>query len=211
MQQYRTAINPERLEKFAGKLGLTVASLNRLQIGWAFDKNAWAFPMVNAEGELQGIRLRAADGSKFAVSGGREGLFVPADLPSAGMLLFCEGPTTCAALLDMGFDVIGRPSCMSGVDHVLAVLLRRHRGDVVIVSDNDEAKDRPDGSVWYPGQEGAARLAQQILPLCRSVKIIAPAFHKDARDWKAAGATLAVVSAVIKAASYIRKDQNHDR
>lgn len=206
MKQYRTAINSERLDKLAAGLGLTVASLNRLGIGWAYDKSAWALPMRNAAGDLMGIRLRSAEGRKFSVAGGHEGLFVPTGISNTNTLLFCEGPTTCAALLDLGFDVVGRPSCMGGVDQVRDLLTQNARREVVVVGDRDEAKPRPDGSTFRPGQDGATRLAQAIGPLCRSLKIILPPFVKDARDWKAAGATHAVVQAVINSANYVRKE-----
>ena len=205
MRGYRTAINPDKLERLAAVLGVTVASLNRLGIGWAFDRNAWAFPMTGEGGELLGVRLRRDDGRKFSITGGHEGLFIAADLPLVGPLVFCEGPTSAAALLDLEFQAIGRPSCMGGVGLVCDLIERRGRVDVVIFGDRDEAKPRPDGSVWFPGQDGAKRLAQEILPLCRSVKVILPPFHKDARDWKKAGATRGMVEAVIKAANYARK------
>lgn len=206
MRQYRSAVNAERLERLSEVLGVSVASLERLGIGWAFDKNAWAFPLTNADGGLLGIRLRCDNGRKFSVTGGHEGLHIPDGLADGGMILFCEGPTDCAALLDLGFCAVGRPSCMGSVELVRGVLNRGARRDVVILADNDAPKTRPDGSTWRPGPEGAARLAQDVLSVARSVKVVMPPFCKDAREWKAAGATKAVVDAVIRAARYVRKD-----
>lgn len=202
MSRYRTATNPERLVRLAAGLGLTVESLKRLDIGWADDKDAWAFPMVDPRGVLMGIRLRREDGRKFAVTGGHEGLFIPKGL-ARGTLLLCEGPTSCAALLDLGFNAVGRPSCMSGVE-LVKVLVSERRCDVVIFGDRDGAKARPDGSTWHPGQDGARRLAQEILPMARSVKVVIPPAHKDPRDWKKAGATHQVIESVISAANYVR-------
>jgi hypothetical protein len=81
--------------------------------------------------------------------------------------------------------------------------LRAKRRDVIVMSDNDEPKQRPDGSVWFPGQEGASRLANRIKPLVRSVKVCHPPCHKDIRAWKIAGATRPVVMAIIKNARYV--------
>lgn len=80
---------------------------------------------------------------------------------------------------------------------LIVEFLKGHRRDVVIMSDRDEAKERPDGSVFYPGQEGAAILAKAILPVVRSVKIVKPPFCKDVRAWLNAGATHEAVEAVI--------------
>jgi hypothetical protein len=204
-ESYRTSVNPERLTRFADSMGLTVESLRRLRTGWAHDRAAWTFPMQNATGAVTGIRLRLEDGRKLSVTGGREGLFVPDALDPAGPLLMCEGPTSCAALLDMGFAAVGRPSCSGGVE-LVRVFLHAHRRDVVILGDHDSAKPRPDGSSFYPGQDGAARLAREVVGVCRSLKVIVPPNAKDARDWKRAGATRAVVEAVIRAVNYVRRE-----
>jgi len=116
--------------------------------------------------------------------------------------MICEGPTDCAALLDMGFDAIGRPSCMGGVEHIVEFLKGRRR-DVIIVADRDEPKHRPDGSVWFPGQEGAVRLCKAIQPLVRTLKVIKPPFHKDVREWYRAGATRANVETIIKNTRFV--------
>jgi hypothetical protein len=116
--------------------------------------------------------------------------------------IICEGPTDCAALLDMGFDALGRPSCQGGVDHIIEFLKGRRR-EVVIMADKDPPKKRPDGSVWFPGQEGAARLAQAIRPFVRTLKIAKPPFHKDIRDWYRAGATRAIIESVIKSTRFL--------
>ena len=67
-------------------------------------------------------------------------------------------------------------------------LIQGPRRDVVIMADRDPPKQRPDGSIWLPGQEGAARLSRAIRPFVRTVKIIKPPFHKDARARHRAGA-----------------------
>lgn len=205
-RQYRTALSPGRLGSFATSMGLSVPSLLRLDIGWSAKRELWTFPMVDAYGVIRGFRTRNAAGEKKAVMGGREGIFLPTGLGQAGPLLLCEGPTSCAALLDLGFDAIGRPSCNSGGDIVIDYLKVGPKRDVVVFGDHDEAKTRPDGSKFFPGQDGAERLASRLVAerVCRSVKVLVPPLCKDARDWKLAGATRTVIEATIRPQPYWR-------
>ena len=183
------AVQPEALQQLADKLGLTVTSLARLGTGWSVEHRAWAFPMRDASGLVKGIRLRLPDGRKLSVRGGHEGLFIPADLPSGESLLICEGPTDTAALLDLGFPAVGRPSCLGGV-RLLVDLVHRHKPpEVVIVADGDS-----------PGRRGAEALAAVLVAHVPRVRVIEPpAGIKDARGWKQHGATSADVQAVIDA------------
>jgi hypothetical protein len=177
-EDYRTAVNPARLRWLARELGVSVESLERLGIGWAYDSGAWSFPMRDAGGRIVGIRLRLPNGRKFAVTGGREGLFVPIGLPDQlYLLLICEGPTDTAAILDLGFVVVGRPSCCGGTSHLIKLIDRLRPGQVCIVADADE-----------PGQRGARSLASTLATHQRPVRIVTPpAGVKDARAWKQSG------------------------
>jgi phage/plasmid primase-like uncharacterized protein len=114
---FRRSYNPNRLDRFAAELGVSMNSLLRLSVGWSEDHDAWTFPMRNANGKVVGIRLRRPDGRKVSVTGGHEGLFIPRgrDLYPGEPLLIAEGPTDTAALLDLNFMAIGRPSCTGGV------------------------------------------------------------------------------------------------
>lgn len=189
-EQYRAAIHPAHLQCLANTLRLSAASLQRLGIGWAFDSGAWAFPMTNAASKVLGIRLRLPSGRKIAVTGGREGLFIPADLPQGGELLITEGPTDCAALLDLGFAAVGRPCCAGGVRLLVELVKARKPLDVVIVADADE-----------PGQRGADALASVLVLYVPRLRIITPPNGiKDARAWKQAGVTAAVLRTSIDAA-----------
>jgi 5S rRNA maturation endonuclease (ribonuclease M5) len=181
---------PDVLRRFGGQLGVSALSLRRLCVGWSPRHGAWLFPMSDAAGNVVGIRLRLPNGRKLAVKGGREGLFLPSDLPDGRRLLVCEGPTDAAALLDLGFSAVGRPSCSGGTRHLVGLLRRLAVPEVVIVADADA-----------PGQAGAERLAAALVAYCPAVKVITPpAPHKDARAWKKAGATAADVLALIDAA-----------
>ncbi|HUW21031.1 MAG TPA: toprim domain-containing protein [Sedimentisphaerales bacterium] len=190
-QYVENLINIDRL---ANELGVSIRSLERLDTGW---NGNITFPMRDGRERIIGIRIRGSKG-KWCVEGSRQGLFWPEGVYSGSdwPLVICEGPTDCAALLDMEFDVIGRPSCMGGTEHIIEFLKGRRR-DVIIMADKDPPKERPDGSVWFPGQEGAARLSKAILPFVRSLRIIKPPFFKDIREWHKAGATKEAVVAVI--------------
>ena len=146
--------------------------------------------MRNAAGQIVGIRLRLDSGRKLAVRGGKEGLFVPSDLKPRGRLMIGEGPTDTAALLDLGFQAVGRPSCSGGVRHAVALLQRLQPAEVVVVADADE-----------PGQRGAEALAGRLLAYVPAARLITPPpGMKDARQWKLNGATWAEVQATIDAA-----------
>lgn len=191
----RCVENLRHIDKLAHELGVSICSLKRLEAGWKDGHTT--FPMRNGRERIIGIRLRGAKG-KWCVPGSRQGLFWPEGVYSGSdyPLVICEGESDCAALLTMGFDAIGRPSCLGGVNHIIEFLKGRRR-DVIIMADKDEPKERPGGSVWRPGQEGALRLSKAIRPLVRNLKIINPPFHKDVRDWYNAGATRETILAVI--------------
>jgi len=198
-----------QLARLAGSLGVTPYSLFRLAAGWSPDRHCWSFPMTDAAGRVLGIRLRRPDGRKLAVRGGREGLFVPAGLAAAGgRLLVCEGPTDTAALLDLGFAAVGRPSCTGGVKLLVELVGQRQPAEVVIVADGDQ-----------PGQRGANALAVSLAAYVPGVRIITPPVGiKDARAWRQAGATAADVAVAIDAApvrrltiSTSRKGRRHER
>lgn len=184
------------LNRFAEALSVTPESLRRLRVGWSPTHRAWSFPMVDASGAVLGIRLRSGNGDKFSVSGGHHGLHVPNDLGNPMQLVLSEGPTDCAALLDLGFTAVGRPSCRGATQFTCDLVKQLNPQLVIIVADNDEIKR--DGR--RPGIEGATQLAKR-LALRTCVKIIMPPTGiKDARAWKSAGATASDVTAIINAA-----------
>lgn len=176
---YRDCLDPVQLGELARSLGLSVEALTALGVGWSTHYSSWSFPMVNADGAVVGIRLRRPNGSKFAVTGGREGLFLPATDPTEPRLLVCEGPTETAALLDLGFRaMVGRPSCTGGVKLLVELVQRRRPGEVVIVADGDE-----------PGRRGADNLASVLLAFVPVVRVVVPKQHKDVREFVRAGGT----------------------
>ncbi len=200
-----------RLSHLAELLSTPVDALRRLGAAWADRYNAWAFPMRDPIGEVIGIRLRSETGDKWAVKGSRQGLFIPDGQVADTMteIWFCEGPTDAASLLGAGIYAVGRPSCAGGHDLVLPLAVGR---DVVILADHDEPKNRPDGTTWRPGEDGANRLAAAMFGKVKSVKVIRPPFAKDARQWINAGASGSVIRSAARHSWYWRpKDQPGQR
>lgn len=192
--RYQDAVELGHLNRFASGLGLGTSSLRHLSIGWC--GWAWSFPMCDGSGAVRGIRLRKPDGQKLAVRGSREGLFVARGLEQVSRLLVCEGPTDTAALLDLGLDALGRPSCGGGSRLVLDFVRAVRPEEVVVVADADG-----------PGQRGAESLLARLLPVVPNVRILhPPGGVKDARDWKRRGANRDKVERAIEESPIRRLD-----
>lgn len=196
--RYQRAVDLDRLAALAERLGLTPNSLRRFAVGWSDWHRAWSFPMRDAAGGIIGIHLRRPDGTKLAVRGSRQGLFLPADLdpthldPNQGKrLLIGEGLTDAAALVDMDMPwAVGRPSCTSALNLVAEYCRTQQPEDVVIVADGDP-----------PGQRGAGNLAAVLLCYVAQVRVITPPTGiKDMRVWFQSGATRADLDTAIHVA-----------
>lgn len=169
----RLASNPRLLKQLSKNLGLPESALRALGVGWSSRWHAFTFPMFDASGNVVGIRLRNLTGRKWAVSGSRNGLFIPREIRKKNRLLICEGPTDCAALLSLGFWCIGRPDCTSCVRHVLNFIKIHEPKEVVVFSDRDEQ-----------GVRGASILASTLCLHLPCVRVVTPPnFAKDAREW----------------------------
>jgi DNA primase len=173
-------MSTDRLARLARHLGVFDETLRLLRVGWSHEHGAFSFPMHDALGAVVGIRLRKPDGSKFSVRGGREGLFFSTSpnplCIDPTVLLVVEGPTDCAAGMDMGFECIGRPSCTGSVQTLIDLLVLRKFDRVVIVADADG-----------PGWTGADTLARRIIEqvVVRRVRVLPPPDQqKDLRQWK---------------------------
>lgn len=187
-QRYRQALGEKQAIDLSDKLGISIDSLIHIGAGWCEESRAFSFPMYNEQQVVVGIRLRKLDGPKFAVSGSKNGLFIPLDLHADSRVFILEGPTDTAAMLDLGFDAIGRPSCSSCVAMTRVWVESRRIDEIVIVSDRDEPKPHPTRGMWTPGQEGTKVLADELKKVA-SVKVIMPPSGKDARQWLRDGAT----------------------
>lgn len=169
-----SAITAPLLENAARKLKVTQGALRTMQIGWSDHWNAYTFPMRNAVTEqIIGIRTRTIDGAKFALTGSRQGYFMPEGQERTDIVFVCEGPTDCAALVGEGLEAIGRASCV----HKSADLHERLRGrNIAIVADNDDV-----------GIHGALSLAKSMEFMAQVVVMSPPKGIKDAREWISLG------------------------
>jgi len=167
----RRQAGPDLLKYLSADLGVTEKSLDLLSIGYSATKDAFSFPMTRHRKRFLGIRYRTKDGSKFAQKGSKQGLFIPTSFTRAKAVVVCEGPTDTAAMLDLGFNAIGRASCNSG--HRLVAELTDGI-PMAILADNDG-----------PGDFGAKQL-QRKMP---HAVIIQPGKYKDAREWVRSGCT----------------------
>lgn len=183
-----------KVDALAASLGVSPASLHEIGCAWSSSCNAFAFPMRDGGGKIVGVRLRNETGEKWAVKGSKVGLFHADELSAApaGIAYICEGPTDTAAALTLGLWAVGRAACLGQADQLKSMLKGYGVRKVVIISDHDEAKERPDGSAWYPGQDGARKLAKELgMPH----KILIPP-AKDLRAWLRDGATSAAFACI---------------
>jgi len=148
--------------------------------------------MVDEEGRVVGISLRAPDGAKYAVKGGHHGLFVPTGLSPDQRLLVCEGQSDTATCLDLGYQAIGRAGANSTVKTACAVVQRLRPSELVVVGDRDEV-----------GQRGAKEISAALAALRVVRVILPPAGIKDIREWKRRGARATDVDAAIAAAPQV--------
>lgn len=159
-QQFQRNCVGDLLNRISIRLGVSGKSLIKVGIGYCPEHDAYTFPMFDGDGKVIGIRMRNDEGAKWALRGSRGGIFIP-DCEINPIALICEGPTDTAALLEMGFYAIGRPSCNSGGEQIKACLKRLGIRRCVIVSDNDQLKQFGNREA-RPGVEGAMRLKKEI-------------------------------------------------
>lgn len=176
----------------AKALGLPLAALNALPIGWWPERRwwnpetrqaegapgCWTFPECDAQSRIVGVGLRWPTGRKGQLAGGRRGLTLPEGWRErADPVLIAEGPSDVLAGTCIGLNVIGRPSNRGGVE-LLTHVCRERR--VVILGENDR---KADGR--WPGRDGAAAVAEKLATAWeRPVPIaLPPDGAKDLRDW----------------------------
>ena len=182
MHRWRGQTSQDALGALATELGVSLHSLNNLGAAWASEHNAWAFPMFDEQARPIGIRLRYLNGDKKAVTGSRQGLFIP-EMQIPSDVYCCEGPTDTAAMLTVGLYAIGRPSCSGGGDMLCDLIAQNRIKRVTIVADHDD-----------PGIEGAVKLQKRLRVPSRI--FVTPC--KDFRQFVKAGATKEVVTAITK-------------
>ena len=178
-ERYQRAMTADGYRVLANTLGLSVASLQLLGVGWDGSRSCWTIPMRNANGDCVGIRTRGIDNDKRSVFGSDgNGLFFAPGQLSNDSLIICEGPSDAAALVDCGFaSTVGRPSCKLGNQYIVAILKRLRPKALLLIPDNDQA-----------GLSGFSALANDIIqanaiPLIRLDALTPPKGTNDIRDW----------------------------
>lgn len=208
MERYQRCVMTEDINRLAHKLGVTAYSLRALGAGIR-DKNTWAFPMRNAANEIVGIRLRTDSGLKFAVTGSHQGLFIPqvesifSSPASPDTVFLPEGPTDTAAALTLGLYAIGRPSANGGIYELVAAIKRRRFKRAVIIADNDEDKERDDGSHFNPGFDGATTLMAHMPIPCTVLALPA----KDIRKYVVSGGTSELIESLLNQSMWSKPNE----
>lgn len=183
----------------AEKLGVTLASLEALQVGRGHDyqgREYAAFPSRDEYGRVIGIVRRYADGAKKTLAGtSNSGVFAPNEWwAPMGPIYLVEGASDTAALLSQELAVIGRPSNTGGYERIDAMLARRADWrKVVVIGENDFKPERFEepgkcrtkcpGCAWcWPGKYGAMELTNKLRSR-KAVWIMPPSGIKDTREW----------------------------
>lgn len=151
-----------------------------------YDGEAIVMPMFDAEMNIIGLIKRYHDGAKKFVPNSKLGIFDDHRNIYSHTLVICEGFTDTATAWSLNVPqckVIGRASCNSGHDYVLAVAKRFKPHNIRIIADNDE-----------PGIEGARDLCKMLCGESpetvggKSIQVMAPPkIYKDLRKWKQSG------------------------
>lgn len=184
--KWKANTKPAQIIEFAGKLSLDAMALHLIGCAYSEEGRFWAFPMRNGQGGIIGIRQRFLNGKKSSVTGSKAGLFFdPLLQATTEEFLICEGVSDCAAAMSVGFNAIGRPSCNGQEDMVNDFVKKYRVRKAVIISDNDDMKERPGGNHFYPGQDGAIKL--QVMMKIPSVIAVTPG--KDLRGMIENGAS----------------------
>lgn len=164
-------------EKESERLGVSVASLDALRVGYGADKGSGrafsSWPARDDRGRVVGIVRRYDDGSKKSVKGGSVGLFYALDwIKGKGPVFIVEGGSDTAAGITAGLRVIGRPSNLGGGAAVRKMI--QGKGLRVVVVGEYDAKPDKRGlcqgcpkecegcGVCFPGKYGAIRVAAEI-------------------------------------------------
>lgn len=166
----------------AQHLGVAVASLEKLRVGWNFAGRFWSFPERDATGQIIGITRRFENGNKKRLAGCQAGLTYADNWDEgAGPILLPEGGSDTAAGLTIGLCVVGRPSNYTGIDQLVGLLERVPlERKIIVVAERDQKENGR-----WPGRDGAISTATQIAAaLDRSIAwSLPPDDAKDMRAW----------------------------
>lgn len=203
IREWRAITKTFQFQLLADELGVLVEAVVAIGAAWAQPHNAWAFPMRDGHGETIGIRLRNQKGQKWAVTGSRQGIFLPNPEVKVQQVAFVpEGPTNVMAGLSLGLFTIGRPNGAVGVDHLKVACKRLGIFRAAIVADNDPLKQL--GTRFgHPGIEYAQKVKRELG--LNSIIWQPTGDLKDMRDFLKAGGTRAMIEAQMKDRIWSRK------
>ena len=171
---------PEKIEELAISLGVSVNSLQELQVAWSEPDGCWLFPERDHQKRIIGLLKRFPDGSKRSISDGKRGLYIPTSFSvRKSEIIVVEGGSDTAAGLTLGWNVVGRASATDGVSQLIP-LLKSAEGKVCVLGDNDPKRD---GS--WPGLRGAETAAELLNAALRTDVVVnnPPMKFKDLREW----------------------------
>lgn len=184
--------------ELAQTLGVSVAALESLWVGWGYDREPWwSFPERSPRGGIVGIVRRYKDGRKKMIQHGTHGLYYSAMWATTrGPVYIPEGGSDTAALITIGLPAIGRPSCRGGVGMLASMLGPRMNKLIIVVGEMDLNIERrgkvavcPKNCggcpVCWPGLFGARDTARALSArINRKVRwTMPPKGCKDVRDW----------------------------
>jgi hypothetical protein len=182
MREWQAETNSVQIDQLADSLGVSAQSLLDIGCAWATPHRAYAFPMFDGFGNCLGIRLRASDGKKWAVTGSRSGIFMPST-PVNGRAMIVEGPTDCASGITLGFWTVGKPNCACGHEEIKTAFNRLGVRHTICVADNDT-----------PGINGAKKMMQALnIP---AVSFVPPC--KDLRQFLQLGGTKEMILSTVQ-------------
>jgi DNA primase len=107
-----------------------------------------------------------------------------------GRLWIVEGATDAAAMLSLGFDVVGVPSAGGAIELVTELARRILPQEIAILADGDNA-----------GRRGAERIADALMIVAPCRIVSPPQGIKDARAWVVSGVSRAAIESAANVAS----------
>lgn len=181
MDEWRKENPADAIPNLAAQLGVNENSLIHLGAVWSWEHSAFAFPMFDESRNPIGIRLRDERGNKWAVTGSRQGLFIPL-IPASFRLFICEGPTDTAAALSLNLYAIGRPSCNGCIPMIQDFVRINAIREIILVSDADG-----------PGFRGASQLSASLA--VRNCFFTPPS--KDLREFVQSGGSELIIKSCL--------------
>jgi len=161
----RLTSSPSLLQAFKDKRGYTDATIERFEIGWSDDDNAYTLPIRSATGSLLNVRLYRinSQGTKIWSYGSpgmdASSIFPESVLADNHLVVIAEGEWDAMMLAQEGFPSV---TGTTGAEQWMAKWNRKFKGkDVYVCYDRDAS-----------GMAGAERTARMLTGVARSIHIV---------------------------------------